>query len=409
MTESEIEAAYREYMEGGSVDEICRKYGIPINPKKLGSWFPDRVTEHLCPYCQVQMLQKRELRSRKSPGEPYCPECGHHMVRIRGGGYGNHIRSCGCDGCSLRRAEEIEDALEPAREKLREWVMQCRKMPVPWESLSLKHQLAVLHLLTRPRAITPFNTLSAVDSFAFFPTLDATQALLKELLKSNVLMLNPEAHRDCFERRLDGVVPLLNSFDWLINLTVDGRIFKETDSVSHLCHQMRILLSDPSCESSVNLFLCEMCFLEAQAYLSLLLIERKLLGEGELVSGLKLSQVLKQLAESQPMRQVFYLCYLAARNASDAKLIRNITSRHAVNTIPGHLEHLGNACKTWNTITRYNRDNRLAANNLMETFLGRVLDLPADTYLEHTPQGFVDAYLPLDAPRMPVDEILRNL
>ena len=84
-----------DYDNGIKITEIIKKYNLLINNTQFPLFLPNKKTNFLCPYCNMNMEEKR-MRKKENDKTLYCMNCGHTYNAYWDK---RQINLCNCKNC----------------------------------------------------------------------------------------------------------------------------------------------------------------------------------------------------------------------------------------------------------------------------------------------------------------------
>ena len=216
LNDQEIEELVNRYYQGEKVSDLIKQFKIDVIPSKLVSTFPALITNIECIHCGDIKLEKRRVsRSSLQTSKASCPICKHKNDGI-----------CYCENCRKNRQELKKDHQQFCREIIREEYDLRGLMPRPLDELTFENTFNLFCLFRHSVS----EDLIYSDPFGFndvplSPTGDYSMNMLRNLLRANLVAIDPESALDAFV--IDEVLNTANSYypsrvNWIVlpNLNV---------------------------------------------------------------------------------------------------------------------------------------------------------------------------------------------
>lgn len=124
-----------DYDNGIKITEIIKKYNLLINNTQFPLFLPNKKTNFLCPYCNMNMEEKR-MRKKEKDKTLYCMNCGHMYNAYWDK---RQINLCNCKNC--------EEAKKKILEKKQEIIFDYYIKEIPLKNVSYSELPVELQVL----------------------------------------------------------------------------------------------------------------------------------------------------------------------------------------------------------------------------------------------------------------------
>lgn len=374
LSEVQIEELYQKYLNGAKNADLIEEYGINVTPNKLITVFPPRkLLNELCPYCSVPMYSKRKSKSYSSwdtiPIE--CYECEHKLF-IDTNGYNR--RECRCENCLTIRHQERLAKETRQRNTIREVYNLDRYEPVPYDDLTF-FQKTVLLTLFRMQTDEEFDYILSLDdprrTIQLSPTSLMDKECIESLLKSRVIVVDPDSRITAFCEEDDFQKFYLRQVRWVVNISLEGTYRSSLSEVYNKTYTELREAVQIEWEHNLHDLIYKLSVEEVLQYLYVKSDELRL----NFTAEKKTREVVNQLLENFAVSEIYYF---VKKSVEDAHIFytkgQAQSKKHAANIIPNKMLTLGERAinENWSTY-KYNRDSRAPRSYLSQILFDFVL------------------------------------
>ena len=383
LSHDEIEQLYQRYIQGEKNSILLEEYKINIHPNNLIKLFPPQILDDIfCPYCEIQMFQKRRSKSsiKYAPPVIRCFQCEH---KIFPGEHSTHFQLCDCKTCLTTRELERRDVEEKRRNIIRKEFSLTDRKPVKYSELNFFQKLILLTLL-RMHTDENFSYIFSLDDLSKVEILSPTNQMdidcLKSLFDAKIIVVDPESVLEAFLEVEE------NSFNlrktrWIPNVTLDKY---ERASLRELYNEINNELKDgvqSQCESDIFRTIYKIATEEVLQYIHVKADELYVYFTAEK----KTREVVEELLHSFSVSEIYYF---VKKSIEDAHIFYSKgyakNKNHAANIIPKKMLSLGERATNegWEPY-KYSRDSRAPRSYLSQLFY--------DFFLQDEDSGFTKA------------------
>lgn len=360
LTKEQVEELIARYYNKEKAKLLIEEYNIDANPSQLVRLFPPKITEEICPYCDINLVLKRTSRDYSWNKEtPTCPSCGHENNGF-----------CWCRSCKEKEQIRLQRERQDKQELLNSLLQINEEDKVEIESLSFEERI-FLGALLREGISEDFNYIKPIESFVnpLAPTHDFSNEILALLREKRLIVIHPSSDSEYFED-IDIESGSFRFYPfkvkWALNVKKEG--VNKVPLVESLINPDNLTDSD----SSYNLWR-KIALHEALEYFYHSL--NNILGV-EYSPGEKTISVLSDLINDYSVSQIYTIIYRSTNNALRFQAERDVSRKHAANTIIGNAQSFAERAKVnkWD-VQRYNRLKELPESALSKFFFERILKI----------------------------------
>lgn len=355
----EIETLMQRYYNGETITNLLNEYHLSVRANELYKLFPLEILKNeTCKYCKEPLvrnrLSKTDNKWKYNNFNIYCPLC-HHKP---------YEQNCKCNNCIKEKQLLIE-----YRKQLIKKVYAQKTNPVNFYKLSFEQKV---FLGTLCRALCKEN-LSEINPYIeshviLAPTNELCSQIYTSLSYNKIITVSPTSPIEAFVIDNDNfpntyftykVTYYLNLefppnkqelFTEILNPTYYSSEYK--DEALYLWRKIAI----GECLEYLNYQLDKVGF--------------------EFTPGDKTYKIFDILLNDFSVSQIYGIIWKAIADASKLYLERNISKKHAANTVIGSCERFAERAKIngWN-LTEYNRIKDLPQSTLSSFFFNQVLKI----------------------------------
>lgn len=354
-------------------DDLIEKYNLNVRNTELYKVFPPIVYEDkFCIYCKSNMITERPSKSNYYINDlnkigVYCPNCKHEFNQDK----------CRCDTCTLLR-EEKKKAEEIEKRKLIKKVYDLSKNnPRKYEDLNIYEKL-YLTTLAREGLNEDMTMIQPISTFdrKLAPTDKYQKHIIDFLIDNNIIRPHPDSPIEAFKQ--DDNFP--NTY---YTYAVYYHINLRSDKFSHSEMLQRIITPYEEdvvaeIETLYNIWI-EIAMEE---------VKENLLYNMEAVGfdyniGEKTKKIIKELLNNFSVGQIFYMNYRASNNALRFYNEKNVTRKHAANSVIGNIQRYAEKviANGWD-VTQYRRPYDTPQTTISEVFFNRYLKIAEKGFYE---------------------------
>ncbi|MGY3708644.1 hypothetical protein ACWOA5_06105 [Granulicatella adiacens] len=335
LTHDQIWELIQEYYAGEKVADLIKKYRIKVSVSHLFALFPPVNSEIICPYCNVPMLspwQSKNSPSLLSFNETYCIQCKHKNSSL-----------CNCKNCKeMKKIKEIKEKEEKERllEEKRAFILNNVKFSgqklIPEKELSLKDRLYLAVILRSSLSenneyIGPLEekkkTLAPSEAFE--------AEIIKHLIDGRIIGIHGMSNIHAFE--VDYTKKSIHFDIYKVCYSINI----EAEDLDYGAMIKRLLYPDFSDEDGVLQFCYEMWKrIALEECLEYLLFQMRRVGYS-FNPGDKTISVFENLLEHFSVSQIYSLIYSAVGKSTQRYQSKEITKRHAQNSVISCCEYYG--------------------------------------------------------------------
>ena len=183
LSKVQIEELIERYYNKEKVKTLIEEYEIDAKPSQLIKLFPPKVSDEICPYCDINLVIKRNSRDYYwGDKTPKCPECGHENSGF-----------CWCSNCREREQLRAQNERQEKQALLDSILYIEEENKVDFDDLSFEEKI-YLGAFLREGISEDFNYIRPIESFInpLAPTHDYTSEILDILRKKKVDCDSPE-------------------------------------------------------------------------------------------------------------------------------------------------------------------------------------------------------------------------
>ncbi len=360
LTKRQIDELIARYYNNEKPKLLIEEYKINVKPSQLVKLFPPRITDEICPYCNINLVIKRTTRLYSwSKETPTCPSCGHESNGF-----------CWCRNCKEKEQIRIQKERQDKQELMNSLLQIKEEDKVEFESLSFEERI-YLGAFLREGISEDFNYIKPIETFInpLAPTNDYTNEILALLREKRLIVIHPSSDSEYFED-IDIEQGRFRFYPFKVKwaLNVKKNSLNKVPLVEALMNPDNIIDS----EASYHLWR-KIALHEALEYFYHSL--NNILGV-EYSPGEKTISVLNDLINDYSVSQIYTIIYRSTNNALRFQAEREVSRKHAANTIIGNAQSFAERAKInkWD-VQRYNRLKELPESALSKFFFERILKI----------------------------------
>lgn len=367
LSEQQVEELIERYYNNEKVKPLLEEYKIDVKPSQLVKLFPPKVTDVICPYCNIHLEIKRSTRYYSwSKDEAECPACKHV----------NESR-CRCENCKEKEFIRIQKGRKEKQDLLDSILNLTEEGRVEFETLTFDDRV-YLGALLREGLSEDFTYIKPIQDFVnpFVPTLSYSLEVLKDLWEKKLIVIHPESDPDCFEN-INAETGNFNynpyGVKWALNVKVKDAPFETAAQA--------LIMPENIIEPELSyIFWKKVALLEAIEYFSYSMTS--VLGV-EYSAGDKTVTVLSDMLNHFSVSQIYSIIYRSVNNALRFKVERSVSKIYAANTVIGNAQSFAERAKIKNwEIQHYSRLKELPESALSRFFFERVLKIGSDGFFK---------------------------
>jgi len=212
----QIEELIQRYYNKEKVNTLIQEYKIAAKPSQLVKLFPPKITEEICPYCNINLVIEHTSRDYSwNRNAPTCPSCGHE----------NNV-FCLCKNCKVKEQLRVQNERQEKQELLNTLLHIDENEKVDLDSLSFEERI-YLGAFLREGISEDFNYIKPIESFInpLAPMQDYTSEILELLRERRLIVIHPNSDSQYFEN----IDIELGSFkfypfkvEWALNVKKEG-------------------------------------------------------------------------------------------------------------------------------------------------------------------------------------------
>lgn len=366
LSSQELETLISRYYGGEKVDVLLIEYLVNCAAGQLHNLFPPLQVDRCCPYCSVQMVQRRGSRSSTyNSSAVICPKCNHREGRYR----------CQCDKCLANEtqkkrmeSERLKAAINTHLDRLR----QQNALTPRVNELDLRSAVSLLALI---RACL-FSDHSSHDP------LDATEITLNTLEEATI----PYTPRGNLSDQLIENLRNKRLIEFSVNSTPDAFTLEDGRLVSFIPSKVRwtLLMPEPQKYFEELVFVAEtnsrwpthwepdvydvwleIALAECKEYCAHVNAERGLPEPG----AKSLDSMLRNLLQNYSVAQCYQILYVSAQRAVDFWVRTRSNKRHAANYMIGECQRRADRARAENwEVKPFRRNFDLPRSSLSHVF-----------------------------------------
>jgi len=360
LSDTQIEELIERYYNKEKVKDLIEEFEIDARPSQLVKLFPAKVSDDLCPYCDINLVIKRSSRDYNWKNEtPKCPECGHENSGF-----------CRCSNCREREQLRAQNEKQEKQELLDSLLQIDEDNKVDLDELSFEDKI-YLGAFLREGISEDFNYIRPIESFnnPLAPTHDYSSEILEALRKKGVIVIHPSSDYEYFED-IDIETGSFRYYPykvkWALNVKKDG--LTKVPLVDSLLNPDEKVQSDEAYQIWRKISLHESLEYFYHSVNNILGVEYS--------PGEKTISVLNDLINDYSVSQIYTIIYRSTNNALRFQVEQGVSRKHAANTIMGNAQNFAERAKVnkWD-IQRYNRLKELPESALSKFFFERILKI----------------------------------
>ncbi|WP_447747749.1 hypothetical protein [Pseudomonas nicosulfuronedens] len=340
LTLGEIEELYRRYLAGEKNADLVVEYKISIHPNSLIKILPPvKLETTYCPYCKVQMHEKRKSKSDSSLSNngAFCKKCDHIIVVSPAWG---SARQCNCKPCVQQRVHEKEKRDQSLREEVKNYWAPRIGEPYPYKDLDTEEKIYLLSIINT-QADANFLTIQSVSErsteYRLAPTDTQESEILRFLFRRKLISVDPSSPLSAFK---PGEVASAHTNDvrWIINIKLESE--SRRSSIELIQRKLTKDLSLASFDADTH---------QIKAIVLKVLTEQVIQRIRHLCKKLSLPfaaekkgrEVAATLLLNHSLSEVCYFAYLSVGKASEYHLSTGTGKVKASNIIPNKMQSYG--------------------------------------------------------------------
>lgn len=358
LCDEDIQELIRRYYCNENISLLLNEYRIEVHPSQLVTLFPQKITNKICPYCEINLRIKYSSRPYSDTNEPYCPSCQHREWY------------CLCKNC--RREARVLEEIRRIREI--EFIQSTfslnNEAGVSYELLTFEERV-YLGALLREGISEDYQYIKPVCSFIniLAPTNILTDKILLSLKMKKIIVVHPSNDPKNFD--FINVKDKIFYFDskmvkWDLNVKRDG--VAKWDLINSLINPDNI--EDP-----------EKCFelwknIALQELLQYLLFSIKSIMGVDYTVGDKTIKILSDLLKNYSVSQIHTIIYRSINDALRFQFEKRCSKNQAANTVVGIAQSFAEraAICNWDVYKR-KRDSACPESALSKFFFERILKI----------------------------------
>lgn len=204
LSNEQISQLIRRYYEGDKVKDLIKEFSIDIKISKSGklvSFFPRKVLEEKCPYCDIHLQEKRPSKSAITSNDfkrehlPTCPSCGHiaaelfsYPITKTGWNSKKALAPCACRHCTETKLDNAQACIEEFNAH--------RDGQITFQELELKDLIQLAAFCSDAELSNGEYSLSRHKHLS--PGGNSDDQMLKELLKKGILKISKQTGLQAF-------------------------------------------------------------------------------------------------------------------------------------------------------------------------------------------------------------------
>lgn len=371
LSDNQVTQLLVDYYHKKSISDILKSYKIDIKPSSFSKILPSKETSELCPVCG-NSLQEQYLSRTSRAGKTVlrCSVCNHEP----------YSENCSCEECKkAKREKSILIEQQKQEEKLRikqqneTFIKDCLTEEIPVidiKSLSLEEKV-YMGAIMRGGIDEGYNYIKPIVQFdsLIAPTEEFAIDIVKMLKRKNIIRIHPKSDMECFgniDIEKETYSYYIGKVYWKLNLASDG--VSQVSLVDSLIN--------PNKEVDVNeayLLWKKIALNESIQYL---LYSIKKTFNVSYNVGDKTIGVLMDLLNDYSVGQIYYIIYNSVNKALRFSMDNQVNKNHAVNTIVGCMQSLGERAKNkkWN-LENYSRIGECPQSLVSKFFFERILKI----------------------------------
>ena len=359
LSSAEINTLMQRYYDGEAVTKLAKEYQLPVRTSELYKLFPPEVCEdELCEYCGENLVRDRLSKASITWGykdsDLYCPIC-HHRPYYSG---------CRCENCV-----EEERLRQEYRVKQIKATYSQEREPVDFYGLSFEQKVflgALCRALCKENLfeIKPYIETNAVLA----PTNDLCAQLYRELSRNQIIAVSPTSPVEAFDIESKDFP---NTY-YIYKVTYYLNLVFPPDKKELFTEILNPNYYSPEHEEEALTLWKRIAVAECIEYLDYQLCKVGF----EFSPGDKTYKTFEILLNDFSVSQIYGIIWKGVADASKLYLEREITKKHAANSVIGACERYAERAKMkgW-VLSEYNRIRELPQSSLSSFFFNRVLGI----------------------------------
>jgi hypothetical protein len=185
----QIELLIKRYYDGDNIKDLLNEFKIDSTVSQLYKIFPLIITDNKCPYCNVNMVIKRQAKStRNIRSVANCPNCDHI-----------YINNCQCFGCVEDRNLSKQKELICRRESIQRVYSDSKENKLRIHELDI-YDKAYLGSLLLVGIDEDLTTISPIETCGckLSPTAEMDKNIVLHLYKKLIIRVHPDSKLDAF-------------------------------------------------------------------------------------------------------------------------------------------------------------------------------------------------------------------
>lgn len=360
LNDKQIEELIERYYNKENIKSLLEEFNIDIKPNQLVKTFPPKITDEVCPYCNVHLTIQYTARDYKQYKNTLsCPSCGHEKNGF-----------CHCKNCQEGEKIRVQNDKQKKQESLESLLQIDENEKVDYNTLSFEEKV-YLGTFLREGISEDFNYIKPIQNFVnqLAPTNDLTNEIISLLRERRIIVIHPNSDSDFFEdiNFETGSFRFYQSkVKWALNVKKDG--VNKVPLVESIINPNHIISSEESYLLWKKIALHETLEYFYHSINNILGVEYS--------PGEKTISIFNDLLNEFSVSQIYTIIYRSTNNALRFQVEKDVSRKHAANTIIGNAQSFAERAtiKKWD-IQRYNRLKECPESALSKFFFERVLKI----------------------------------
>ncbi len=357
--EDELIELMEKYYRGDKLIDLKTEYRFNLTASELVKLFPPDVHDSSCDYCKENYISYKKVRNQSWRDNTFifCPNCQHSPESI----------NCMCDYCIEKREILKEQEIAKKKQFVRNKVNYNQALDI--DELTLIEKI-YLGTLIREGFIENENYIRPLDTFSspFAPTKIYSTEIIESLLKQGVILL----HEDNLEffNLIDEEQEKYSFNPFKVSWKVNVLNIEEEETINSLLYPNIDLKEEID---DLIKFWKEIAINECIEYLQHNISN---VFKMDFISGDITKSSFNSLLENYSVSQIYALIYSATTNALRFYTEKNITKKHAMNTVVSNTRNYGERSLSENRIiAKYTRIKNLPQSALSKFYFNAVLKI----------------------------------
>lgn len=370
LSEKQINELIERYYNKEKVSDLIAEYNLDIRPNQLVKHFPPEILEIECKHCGNNLIRARVSRdnSHWHSIPEFCYKCGHINVDF-----------CSCDNCRISDMNYQEESEREKQNFIDIWLTYYDDEKIDIKDLSFTDKI-YLGAFLREGLSEDYNYIKPIEEFInpLAPTSEFRSKIIDRLVEIDAIHVHKNTDPDLIEIvDYDKGSYKYYTYKVLWALNIKKGELNKVPLIESIINPNDLIESD---YEEAFLLWKKIALYESLEYFehstsNILGIDYKI--------GEKTRTVISDLVNDYSVSQIYGILYKSTNNALRFQVEKEVSMRHASNTIVGNAQSFGERAKVnkWE-LQKYNRIKNCPQSALSKFFFERVIKIGYDGFNE---------------------------